>query len=77
MYCYKIEYVHYVVTVISQMNFIKFLPEPSFRARGNVIYNISVSLSQVRSEFITCTFRASYCSARLSRTQVPNTCAVL
>ena len=28
-------------------------------------------LGQVRSECLTCTFRASYCSARLSRAQVP------
>ena len=30
-----------------------------------------VRLGQVRSECLTCTFRASCCSARLSRAQVP------
>ena len=33
--------------------------------------NETIRLSQVRSECLTCIFRASCCSARLSRTQVP------
>ena len=36
-----------------------------------IFFNGGVRSGQVRSECLTCTFRASCCSARLSRTQVP------
>ena len=31
----------------------------------------AIGLFRVRSEYLTCTFRSSYCSTRLSRAQVP------
>ena len=52
MYYYKIEYVHYVATVISEMNFIKCVPVRSLRTRGNVICLLPVSLSLAHISFI-------------------------
>ena len=52
MYYYKIEYVHYITIVISEMNFIIFLPVRSLRTRGNDIYHLSVSLSLTHVRFI-------------------------
>ena len=43
----------------------------SFYFMTFIFYKISVWDCQVRSECLTCTFRASYCSTRLSRAQVP------
>ena len=52
MYYYKIEYVHYITIVISEMNFITFLPVRSLKMWGNDIYHLFVSPSLAHISFI-------------------------
>ena len=53
MYYYKLEYVHYVAIVISEVNFLTFLPVCSSRTRENIICHLSVCLSPTHIRFIT------------------------
>ena len=52
MYNYKIEFVHYVAIVTSEMNNITFFTCVFFKTRDNAIYHLSIRLNLTHISFI-------------------------